>query len=126
MWAVTCGNVEATWRVVLLRARGASAGRPPAVARVSVGGDGEVEEPGGFTELERGEDGLLAGGGCGALRNVAVGGGQRDEVHTVEFVADVAPGVVGGVLDHPEQQQREPAQLDVGADAVFPVVEHRA
>jgi hypothetical protein len=47
-------------------------------------------------------------------------------VHAVEFVADVAPGVAGGVLDHPQEQQRQPAQLDVGADAVLAVVEHRA
>ena len=53
-------------------------------------------------------------------------GGQGDQVHPVEFAAGVAPGVAGGVLDHPQEQQREPAQLDVGADAVFAVVEHRA
>ena len=27
-------------------------------------------------------------------------GGQGDQVHAVEFVAGVAPGVAGGVLDH--------------------------
>ena len=47
-------------------------------------------------------------------------------MHPVEFAAGVAPGVAGGVLDHPQEQQREPAQLDVGADAVLAVVEHRA
>jgi hypothetical protein len=31
-----------------------------------------------------------------------------------------------GVLDHSQEQQREPAQLDMGADAVLAVVEHRA
>ncbi len=73
---------------------------------------GEVEEPRGVGELEGGQDRLLAGGGGGALRDVAVGGGQGHQVHAVEFVADVAPGVVGGVLDHADQQQGEPAQLD--------------
>jgi len=47
-------------------------------------------------------------------------------VHPLEFVADVASGVGGGVLDHAEQEQGEPAQLDVGADPVLAVVEDRA
>ena len=59
------------------------------------------------------------------LRDLAVGGGQGDEVHPLEYVANVAPGVVGGVLYDADQEQGEPAQLDVGADAVFAVVEHR-
>jgi hypothetical protein len=93
---------------------------------VSAGrGHREVEEPWGLGEFEGGQDGLLADGGGGALGDVAVGGGQGDQVHTVQFVADVAPGVAGGVLDHPDQQQCEPAQLDVGADPVLAVVEHR-
>jgi len=44
---------------------------------------------------------LLSGGGRGALGDLAVGGGQGDQVHPVEFVADVAPGVAGGVLGEP-------------------------
>jgi len=54
-----------------------------------------------------------------------VAGGQGDQVHAVQLVAGVAPGVAGGVLHHPDQQQDQPAQLDVGADAVLAVVEHR-
>jgi hypothetical protein len=69
------------------------------------------------------QDGLLAGGGGGALGDLAVGGGEGDQVHTVEFVAEVAPEVAGGVLGDADQQ-RQPAQLDVGADAVFAVVEY--
>jgi len=46
-------------------------------------------------------------------------------MHPVELVAGVAPGVAGGVLDEADQQEREPAQLDVGTDPVFAVVEHR-
>ena len=89
-------------------------------------GQGEVEELGGFGEVERAEQGLLAGCGRGTLGDLAVAGGEGDQVHPVEFVADVAPGVAGGVLDHPQEQQRQPAKLDVGADAVLAVVEHRA
>ena len=50
------------------------------------------------------------------------GGGQGDQVHPVELVAGVAPGVAGGVLDDPDQQQREPAELDVSTDPVFAVM----
>ncbi len=64
--------------------------------------------------------------GGGALRVVSVGGGEGDQVHPVEFVADVAPGVAGGVLGHADQQERKPAQLHVGADPVLTVVEDRA
>ena len=64
--------------------------------------------------------------GVVAERCLAVGGGEGDQVHAVEFVAEVAPGVAGGVVGvvgDADQQQRQPAQLDVGADAVFAVVE---
>src|SRR5512135_2811394 len=63
--------------------------------------------------------------GLAATQFGAVGGGEGDQVHAVGFMPDVAPGAVGGVLDDPDQQQGEPAQLDVGADPVLPVVEHR-
>lgn len=87
---------------------------------------GEVEEPGRVGQVEGGQDGLLAGGGERALGDPAVAGGEGDQVAAVEFEADVAPGVADGVLDDPDQQQRELAQLAAGADPVLPVVEHRA
>ena len=64
----------------------------------SVAGDGEVEEPRGFAQLESGQDGLLSGSSGRALRDLAVRGAQGGQVHAVEFVADGAPGVAGGVL----------------------------
>ena len=76
-------------------------------------------EPEGF------EDVLLAGGGHRALGDAAVAGLEGDQVHAVELVADVAPGVLRLVLDGADEQEREPAELDVGADAVFAVVEDR-
>ena len=65
---------------------------------------------------------MLAGGGRGALGDPAVGGGEGHQVHPVEFAPQVAPGVTGGGLGDPDEQQRQPAQLDVGADAVLAVV----
>ena len=57
----------------------------------SVGGGAgagcEVEVFGGFGQVERGEDGLLVAGEGGALGDAAVGGGEGDQVHAVEFVA---------------------------------------
>lgn len=87
-------------------------------------GHREVEEPGRPWELEGGQAGLLAGGGRGPLRDLSVGGRAGDQVHPVEFVAGVAPGVVGGVRDHSQEQQCEPAQLDGRADPVLAVMEH--
>ena len=59
------------------------------------------------------------------MRDLPVGGGEGDQVHPVELVGDVAPGVAGGVLGDPDEQQREPAQLDVGTDAVLALMEDR-
>jgi hypothetical protein len=92
----------------------------------AVGGWGEVVELEGFAQVKRGQDASLAGGGLGALGYLPVRGGQGDQVHSVEFVAGVAPGVVGGVLDDRDEQQRQPAQLDVAADAVLAVAVVRA
>jgi len=68
-------------------------GASGALARRSVAGNGEVEEPCWLGEFEGSQDGLLAGGGRGALRDLTLGARRRDQVHPVEFVADVAPGV---------------------------------
>ena len=43
-----------------------------------------------------------------------------------EFAVDAAPGRAGAAFGDPDQQQRQPAQQDVGADAGFEPVEHRA
>src|SRR3954451_2168945 len=86
----------------------------------------EVEEAGRFGQVEGGEDGLVPGGERGALGDLAVAGGEGDRVRRVELVARVAPGVAGGVLHKVVQQEGDPAELDVGADAVLAVVEDRA
>jgi hypothetical protein len=45
----------------------------------------------------------VAGGERGVLGDVAVVGGEGDQGEAVEFVADVAPGVAGGVLDRTKE-----------------------
>jgi hypothetical protein len=72
-------------------------------ASKSVRDGGEVEEAGWFGQVERGQDGALARGGQAALGDAAVGGGQGDQVHAVQLVSGVAPGVAGGVLDDPDE-----------------------
>ena len=76
---------------------------------------GEAEEPGGSASARA--VGLLPGG----VGDVTVGSGKGDLVQAVEFVAGVAPGVGGGVLHDLDEQQRQPAALDVGADAPLAV-----
>ena len=60
------------------------------------------------------------------MRDAAVGGGEGDQVHAVEFVAQVAPGVAGAGFRDADEKQCQPTQLDVGADAVLAVVVDRA
>jgi hypothetical protein len=48
-------------------------------------------------------------------------------VEAVELAADGVPGVAGGGLGDADQQQGQPAQHDVGANALFePVVDGSA
>jgi hypothetical protein len=46
-------------------------------------------------------------------------------VQFLKVLADAVPGAAGGGLDDPDKQQREPAEDDVGADAVFEPVMDR-
>jgi len=113
------------WPGQTLSSRGRGVLLHAAIAWRSAPREGEVEELRWFMQVKGTEDGLLAGGGCGALGDAAVGGREVDQVQAVEFVAQVSPGVTGDVLGDADEQQRQPAQLDVGADAVLAVVEHR-
>ncbi len=63
-----------------------------------LGGGGEVIEAGWLAEVERVEDVAVVVGEFAALSDVAVAGGEGDQVHAFEFVADVAPGVADGGL----------------------------
>lgn len=84
------------------------AGRSVGDADGGVGAGCEVEVAGRFGQVERGEDGLLVAGQGRALRDAAVGGGEGDRVHAVEFVAQVAPGVAGSGFGDPDEQQCQP------------------
>src|SRR2546430_15206857 len=93
----------------------------------SVGGGGcEVEVFGGFGQVERGQDGLLVDGEGRALCVAAVGGGQGDQVHAVEFVAQVAPSVTGACLGDTDDKQYQTKKLDISAYAVLIIVVVRA
>jgi hypothetical protein len=56
----------------------------------------------------------------------AGGAFEGADVQFLQVLADPVPGVAGGGLDDPDQEQREPAEDDVGADAVFEPVVDRA
>ena len=81
-----------------------------------------VEDLRRLANAERGQDLPLARRRRRAFRDPALVGLEGDEVHAVELVAEVAPRVAGGVLRDADEQEREPAQLDMGADAVLAVV----
>jgi len=92
-------------------------------AWLAVGG-GELVEPRGFGQVQPAQDLLVPGGQFAALGEGALGCAQHDEVEPFEFVAQVAPGVVAAEFGHAQQEQGQPAQLDVGLDAlVFVVVD---
>ena len=74
-------------------------------------------------DLERGEDGALAVVEVGCLLDGAGGAFQRDEVESLQLDRDPSPGLAGRAFGDPDQQQGEPADDDVGADAVFEAVE---
>ena len=89
-------------------------------------GGGEAGEPGRRVDLELGEDVALLAGGPGGLLDLPGGAGEGDEVEAFELAAEVAPGVAGLALAEADEQQREPADQDVRADAVLEAVEDGA
>ncbi len=73
----------------------------------------------GEGEIEPGVEVGLGLGGVGALAEGSGRAGEGDRVEAVEVAADVVPGLAGGGLDDADEQQREPAEHDVGAHAFF-------
>ena len=57
----------------------------------------------------------MPGSEGGTLGEAAVGGGEGDQVHAVEFLTQVAPGVAGPSFRDAGEKQCQPTQLDVGA-----------
>src|SRR5664279_5504456 len=72
----------------------------------------EVEEAAWLGDVEGGEDLGLTSSGGRALGHPSLGRLHGDQVHAVELVTDVAPGVAGAVLDDPHEKQPEPTELD--------------
>jgi hypothetical protein len=59
----------------------------------------------------------LSGRGLGGLDEGAGRPGQGDRVQAAELAVDVAPGQAGAPFSDADEQQRESAEQDVGADA---------
>ncbi len=66
------------------------------------------------------EDAELGFRDFGALPERAVRTGEGAHVYAVELATQVRPGITAGVLGDPGEEERQPAQQDVGADPVFP------
>ena len=93
----------------------------------SVGGWGQRQESGWLSDVEAAEDRLLGWGEFGALVGAAGVAGELPDVQGGEFFPEAPPGVGGVlVLGDADEEQREPAQQDVGADPVFSPVVHGA
>ena len=91
----------------------------------------EVEDPGRQGDVEDLVQPPDLGAGRGGLAEHPGGAGEGAHVQALQLVAGPWPrrGGVGSArasLDDPGEEQREPAEQDVGADAVFEAVEHRA
>src|SRR5690606_30044857 len=86
----------------------------------------EVAEGRRLRQLQGGEDPALPRGDERALGHPPLGGLEGHEVHALELVAHAPPALAGGVLDDADEEQREPAELYMRADAVLAVVEDGA
>src|SRR5690606_27763054 len=86
----------------------------------------ELDDLLGRVDAQLGEDVALGGGELGALAEGAGGAFEGADVELLVVFTDAVPGVAGGGLDDADQQEREPAEDDVGADPVFEPVIDRA
>src|SRR5437870_3230511 len=88
--------------------------------------EAELDDLLGWVDAELVEDVALLGGELGALAEGAGGAFEGADVQLLELLTEPVPGVAGGGLGDPDQQQRQPAQDDVGSDAVLEPVVDRA
>jgi hypothetical protein len=87
-------------------------------------GRGELVDLRWRVDAELFEDGRLGWADLGALAESACRAGEGADGDLAELAAQFRPGVPGGVLGDAGRQEGEPAQDDVGADALFfPVVD---
>src|SRR5208337_2428021 len=117
MWGLTCGDsLRPGWRACIkawcLRWSGARGG--------------ELVDLRGRVDGEPGEDVLLGLADLGALAEGAGGAGERADVDAAELAAQFRPGGSARVLGDAGQEEGEPAEDDVGADAFFLAVVDRA
>jgi hypothetical protein len=68
----------------------------------------------------------LGVGELGRLRDGAGGVGEGDEAQAPEFERDAPPGLAGLAFGDADQQQREPREQDVRANAVLEAMEDGA
>jgi len=85
-----------------------------------------MADAGGRLDVGLGENVPLGFGDLGALAEGPGGAGEGADGDAVELAAELRPGGVAGVLGDAGQQQRQPAQDDVGADALCLVAVDRA
>jgi hypothetical protein len=86
----------------------------------------ELVDPWGRVEVELGEDVALWFGDLGALPEEAGWPGEGADGDAVQLSAKGWPGARAGGFDEAGQKQREPAEYDVGADALLLAVVDRA
>jgi len=82
-------------------------------------GRGELVDPRGRVDAELAEDGGLGRGDLGALAEGPGRAGEGADGDPVELASKLGPGLACGVLGDAGQEEGEPAEDDVGADA-FP------
>uniref|UniRef100_UPI001D015DCC hypothetical protein n=1 Tax=Nonomuraea phyllanthi TaxID=2219224 RepID=UPI001D015DCC len=79
-----------------------------------------------MVDTELGEQVDLGFGQAGDLTECPGGAGEGAQVEAVEFAAGVLPGRSCRGLNDADEQEGEPAEDDVGADAFFePVIDRR-
>jgi hypothetical protein len=76
-------------------------------------------------DLELGEDVALGLGEFGGLPERARRAGEGAEGEQIQLVGNLGPGAAGGGLGGADQQRGEPAQDDMGSDALLLAVADR-
>src|SRR5665647_2524129 len=80
---------------------------------------GQLLDAGRLGELELAEDGPLRSCDLGALAEAAGRSSEGADLDLLELAAQVRPGVAAGGLGDADEEQGQPAEQHVGADALF-------
>src|SRR5579875_2687005 len=84
----------------------------------------EVDDLPGDGDGELGQEVPLAAAQGGELLECSCGAGEGAGVEAVELAAGAGPGDAGGGLGDADEQEGEPAEDDMGADALLePVID---